>query len=268
MSKKMFATAALSAAIFALAASPALAGTLDQSQTSGSDGAAGVGSSGVGMVGQTNHSGQTFTAGISGALDQADLYLKRNCGSSTEDLSVQIRTSSGNPALPTNTVLATATVPSASVPSSIGWVTVHFPTPATVSGGTRYALVAASVGTCIISLDPLIGTAAYGWGLDSHNPYGGGTRLSSSDAGASWSSQAGADLAFKTFVVPEAPAPPGPDPDPTGPGTGTGSGTGSDSGSGTTTTATGLRAAALKKCKKKRGAARRKCKQSANRLPL
>jgi DNA-binding beta-propeller fold protein YncE len=54
---------------------------------------------------------------------------------------------------------------------------------------------------------------------------------------------------------------PGPGPGPTG-------GTGAGTGTGTTSTATGQRAAALKKCKKKHRAARRKCKRAANRLPL
>ena len=368
----------LSAAILGLTASPALAGTLDQSQTDGSDSVAGVGSGGDLVMGTsgTLHQGQSFTAGLSGALDQADLYLERACANAISDLSVQIRTVSGNPALPTSTVLASATVPAASVPagsagSGLGWVAVHFPTPATVNAGTRYALVAASTASCALPPPALVAITGYDWGLDLHDPYGGGTRLRSSDAGGSWSSQGGEDFAFKTYVVPpplhpttselscrpafvelgsgstictvtvtDAGAPPVPGgdvafesdgagaydgdgtctlaplnatqasceveyipsavgsgnhqitatyegdlahegsqaatsigvtapqpPDP-GPGNTGGTGTGT-TGTGTgTTTATGQRAAALKKCKKKRGAARSKCKRSANGLPV
>ncbi len=197
---------ALSASIFALAASPALAGTLDQSQTSGSDGGAGVGTAAHQVLGAgTFHAAQTFTAGLSGALDQADLFLARNCAS-PGDPSVQIRTVSGNPSLPTSTVLATATVPAASVPASTpGWVTVLFPTPATVSAGTRYALVAASGAVCPGSGGFLF-TTGYFWGYTVQDLYGGGTRVGSSDGGASWSS-GGEDLAFKTYVEPPPPPP-------------------------------------------------------------
>ena len=257
---------ALSAVILTLTASPALAGTLDQSQTGGST-PGGIGSAGaVGTPPQIHHSGQAFTAGLSGALDQADLYLERECASPQDDLSVQIRTVSGNPALPTSTLLATTTVPAASVPLSFGWVTVQFPAPAAVSAGTRYALVAASTGACgvFIGGTPVGAIPGYAWRFASAEPYTGGTRLSSSNAGASWSSLAGEDFAFKTYVVPP---PPDPDPDPTGPGTGTGTGSGTGTGTGATT-ATGQRAAALKKCRKKRGAARRKCKRAASRLPV
>src|SRR5262249_47963739 len=52
----------------------------------------------------------------------------------------------------------------------------------------------------------------------------------------------------------------------TGPGSTGGSGSGT--GTGTTTTATGQRAAALKRCKKKRGAARARCRRTAKRLPV
>ncbi len=257
---------ALSASIFGLAASPALAGTLDQSQTSGSDGGAGVGSALHQVLGGgTFHQGQTFTAGLSGALERADLYLARNCPSPA-DPSVQIRTVSGDPPLPTSTVLATATIPAASVEAlTPGWVMVFFPTPATVTAGTRYALVAASPTACPIFMGDILWATGYFWGYTVQDLYGSGTRVGSSDAGASWSSQV-EDLAFKTYVEPPPPPPPDPGPEPSGPGTGTGTGTGS--GSGATTTATGLRAAALKKCKKKRGAARRTCKKRANRLPV
>jgi hypothetical protein len=351
-----FLVATLSIAIFGLAAGPALAGTLDQSQTSGSDGELGVGAAVDPSTGQsgTFHQGQTFTAGPSGALDQADLYLVRNCAS-PGGLSVQIRTVSGDPALPTSTVLATAGVPAASVPtSSPGWVTVVFPTPAPVRAGTRYALVATSGATCFVP--PSLFVTGYYWGFAGQDLYGGGTVVSSTDAGASWSSQGGADFAFKTYVTPDtAPAAnAGPDQtvnggspvtldgtgssDPDGEaltyawtttdagvtlsdassptptftapeasadrpltfalevcdapnpdslcdtdtvvvdvkvpptagdsGSATSTTTGTGTGTGTTTGMTGQRATALKKCKKKRGAARAKCKKSANRLPL
>ena len=235
----LFLTAALSAAVLGLAASPALAGTLDQSQTDPSGGAYGMGST---YGGPTRASGETFTAGLSGSLDQADLYLLRNCALSGDSLSVQLRTVSGSPALPTSTVLAAASVPSASIPvrpSDGGWVTALFPAPATVNAGTQYALVATSGSECDLGTFHFMG---YSWGCVDKNPYPGGTAVFGA---GTWTSVSGDDLAFKTYVV---------------------SGGGSQTATGTT--ATGQRAAALKKCKKKRGAARRKCKRSANRLPV
>jgi hypothetical protein len=355
--RRRFLAATLSAALLGFAASPALAGTLDQSQTSGSDSADGIGTGLDQSTGQggTLQQGQTFTAGPSGALDQADLYLERNCTSPGSDVSVQVRTVSGNPAVPTSTALATASVPAASVPSSPGWVTVLFATPAPVSAGTHYALVAAASGaTCPVS--PSLWATGYFWGFTFQDLYGGGTRVSSLNGGA-WSSQGGGDFAFKTYVIPDtaptanagpdqtvnggslvtldgtgssdpqgealtyawtttetgvtlsdpsSPTPtftapevsadrpltfalevcdePNPDslcdtdtvmvnvkappPPPAGdPGAGSTGDTGTGTGTGTTT-ATGLRAAALERCKKKRGAARRKCKRRASRLPI
>lgn len=233
----------------------ALAGSLDQSSTSGDGNAGGIGFADtiLGPQIQLAHfgQGQTFTDGASGVLDQAELYLRRDCADPLDDLSVQIRTVSGSPAVPTDTVLATATpLPVASVPlSSPEWVTVQFPTPATVSPGTLYALVATSDGYCpsVANPDQLPG---YHWGGTDLDFYVGGTWVSTPFfTGTGWQGRGG-DLAFKTYVAPPA-------------GTGDGSG-----GGGTTTTVTGKRAAALKKCKKKRSKkARNKCRKKAAKLP-
>ena len=272
---------ALTASIFGLAASPALAGTLDQSQTSGSGGVAGIGI-GADPEGQGGniHQGQTFTAGLSGRLDQADLYVGRNCtspndGAFPSDLSVQIRTVSGDPPLPTSTVLATASVPAASfigpIRSSPEWVTVLFPTPATVNAGTRYALVAASTGTCAVRLGEAFPAllVGYFWGYSFQDPYGGGTRVSSWDGEANWLQVAefGEDFAFKTYVLPQAPAPPAP---PAAPEPPAAPAAPAPLATPSPLPPTGERAAALKRCKKKfpKGPRRTKCLKKAKRLPV
>src|SRR5438477_4342828 len=56
---------------------------------------------------------QTFTAGITGTLDQVDMLLSRQLNPG--DLIVEIRSVAN--AVPTATVLATATVPESSAPS-------------------------------------------------------------------------------------------------------------------------------------------------------
>jgi Ca2+-binding RTX toxin-like protein len=200
----LVASVALAGSLLGLAVNAALAaaGTLDQSQTSA---VAGFG------VGPSQHVGQTFTPGLSGSLDQADLYLGRTCTSPTGNLRVQIRTVSGG--TPTNDVLATASVPAASVPvgtnsQNYGWVEVPFAAAATVSAGTLYAIVASTGGTC-----PSI-AYTYWWGLQIQNPYGGGTDVYSLDGGASWTISGVYDNAFKTYVLTPGSPTPAPAPSP------------------------------------------------------
>ena len=241
-------------------ATTAVAGTLDQSSTSGDGNAGGIGYADtiLGPQVQLAHfgQGQTFTDGIGGVLDQAELYLRRDCADPLDDLSVQVRTTSGSPVVPTDTVLAAATLPAANVPlSSPEWVTVQFPTPATVSPGTLYALVATSDGYCpsVANPDQLPG---YHWGGTDLDFYLGGTWVSTPFfTGTGWQARGG-DLAFKTYVAAPPPPPPPPPPVTTG-----------DPPNGTTT-APGQRAAALKKCKKKQSKkARSKCRKKATNLP-
>src|SRR6266508_2685909 len=98
----VLASAAVAALLLGAAAS-ASAGTLDQQQTSSADDTPLV----------TNQSGaQTFTAGISGKLDQADLKLLKG-GTPPPNVNVEIRSTSAGK--PTATVLASSTIPSSAV---------------------------------------------------------------------------------------------------------------------------------------------------------
>jgi hypothetical protein len=220
----------------------ALAGTLDQQQTDSSGAAQGVNASGFPIS-----AAQTFTAGITGDLDQVDLSLAKN-GVPVAALTVELRATVGQ--LPDGTVLASQSVPASSVAgSSLEFVPVAFPTPAPVLAGTQYAIVAY-----------VADTNGYSWGASPEagpgtGPYAGGEGYfaDSSPPSTAWlpfSSSHSIDYAFKTYVAPPTVTPP------------TTAGTSAPG-------PTGQRAAALKKCKKKhRKQARKKCKKKANLLPV
>ncbi len=87
---------------------------------------------------------QTFTAGLSGPLGKVELYLNRiNLAEVPElPITVEIRTVSGLD--PSETVLATATIPADAIPiaQAPAWVPATFAAPAAVVAGTGYAIVA------------------------------------------------------------------------------------------------------------------------------
>jgi hypothetical protein len=84
---------------------------------------------------------ETFTAQASGALTTAQLDITKGPGT-TGDYLLQIL-AVGPSGLPTNTVLASTSVPNASVPNGDSFITGTFEAPATVTAGERYALMAA-----------------------------------------------------------------------------------------------------------------------------
>ena len=211
-------------AFCAMAPSVALAGTLDQQQPT---------ASGSGLNAQSTQSvAQTFTAGLSGQLDQVDLHLEK-LNNPTAPLSVELRDVSGG--LPGSTVLASQSVPASSVPPSpaAAFVSINFLAPAPVAAGTQYAIVAYSANVFPVG---------YAWSLTTGNPYAAGAVYFASSAPptTAWMPDAGIDLAFRTYVTLPTPQTP-----------------------------TGQRAAALAKCKKKHSARkRRKCRKKANLLPV
>ncbi len=229
-------TVGLAAGLIALISpSGAAAGTLDQQQPNQQ-----ATTANETPVGDQHQAAQTFTAGLSGGLDQVDVHvggtpLPCEPGSG---IKVEVRTVTGE--APSDNILATATIPSSSIIVR-SWNSVTFATPAPVTAGTRYALVlSAPDSTC--TLDP--GEALYFWtGADSAppNPYGAGSAwLRDLGSGPDWMANDPAfDQAFKTYVVPPS----------TGP--------------------TGQRARALKKCAKlKNKAKKKKCKKRARKLPI
>src|SRR4051794_1666025 len=209
-----------------LAPGVAAAGTLDQQQPADDDLALALAPSGSGA------GAQTFTAGITGGLDQGDLALAR-IGTPLTYLTVEIRDVSGG--APGQAVLAARSIPPSAVTNTTAqFIPVQFNLPAPVVAGTQYAIVAYS------------GNSSdnwYDWYLKNSDVYSGGQLF---DGGAtppsmSWTAAPTDDLEFKTFVVPAPLSTAGP---------------------------TGQRAAALRKCKRKHGKKRKKCKQRANLLPV
>jgi uncharacterized repeat protein (TIGR01451 family) len=138
--------------VFALAASVAWAtGTLDQQNPGPSDSASTL--CGNGRL------GQTFTAGLTGALDtvQLGLFREENTGETPGALVVSIEgtNSLANPGTPDDgDVLATQTVPAADIADRSDFDTIQaafnnvetivFDNPAQVVAGTKYAIVLAA----------------------------------------------------------------------------------------------------------------------------
>jgi hypothetical protein len=224
------ATAALAAGVVACLLAPgvAIAGTLDQQQTDVDNAALGPS--------QFTSDAQTFTAGLTGGLDQVDLLLRR-VGTPTTYLTVEIRDVSGG--VPGEAVLAARSVPPAAViNTSPQFIPVQFNPPAPVVAGTQYAIVVYSgnvPGNWVI------------WYVKNSDVYPGGQVLTSTAPPSTWTASPSLDAGFKTYVVPSPPAP-----------------TAAPAAAGPT----GQRAAALAKCKHKHGKKRRRCKRRANRLPV
>lgn len=170
------------AATCLLAPGASAAGTLDQSQTSTTDRA----------VFPELTVLQTFTAGLTGALDHVDLHLgSRDLDPVDDGLVVSIHASSGT-AL-SATPLASATLPASSVPlTAPDWVAVPFSSPAAVTAGSTYAIVVAQAfprDTWTLSSD-----------VGDPYPRGSAGILVSVDLGTVELSDSG-DLAFRTFVT-------------------------------------------------------------------
>jgi hypothetical protein len=219
----------------ALLASPAAApaGTLDQQQLN-----AGGGDT---YIDSGSSLSQTFTAGLTGKLDQVDLFL-RVLNAPTPHMTVEIRNvTAGSPG---STVLASQMVTPSGITGAFTFVPITFAVPASVASGTQYAIVTYS------ATSP---PTHYSWARSIEgNVYTGGTGffVSISPPSGTWLEGGGAgfDYAFQTYVGP-SPTDVGPSP-------------------------TGQRAAALEKCKKKAKKKDwtkkklRKCKKKAKLLPV
>jgi hypothetical protein len=135
---------------------------------------------------------QTFTAGLTGDLDKVDLLLRRD--GVPGPLTVAIHTVSGG--APTGTTLASESVAASSVTTNAvpAWLSVPLSPPAASTAGVQYAIVLSTVGDS---------SNHYEWAHVSGNSYVGGTGLSSSNSGTSWTAfNPEFDFAFKTYVIP------------------------------------------------------------------
>ena len=179
------------------AAAPAFAGTLDQQQTNieGPEGE---------PFGTAFTKGQTFTAGLTGKLDQVDLALENPPGAiivcTTEPPTITAEVRAVSAGLPTNTVLATKTIPFADLPPTMAFFSIGFDNPPDVLAGTQYAIAVYSSGG--------MGDCAFaGRAVGPPDPYAGGTAFSQIDSNPA-EPFPNTDLAFKTYVVSPAPPPP------------------------------------------------------------
>jgi pro-kumamolisin-like protein/carboxypeptidase family protein len=156
--------------------------SLDQQQLN-------LGSSGS-PVTTTTWQAQTFVPAIGGTLTRLDLDLFcSGCSGADPAITVEVRTTSGGS--PTNTVLATTTIPGFSS-GSAGFYTAVFGSPAALASGTTYAYVLR------LAADRASGT--YAALRSNNNQYAAGAQLGSTNSGGSWSSQ-NTDLGFKTYMT-------------------------------------------------------------------
>jgi len=182
---RTFLITAVAAAAALVPAAGASAGTLDQQQTLSNFGGL--------QVDSNNSKAQTFTAGLTGQLDQIDLALGGM--SVTTPLTVQIR--DGSATAPGDTVLASAAVPTSAVTSGESFVPITFASPAPVTAGTQYSIVALNDGS---------GWFWYSGKTDTASAYEGGRLYSSPNGppgtGPWFEGNTMADFEFKTYVTP------------------------------------------------------------------
>jgi hypothetical protein len=184
-SRTLLITAVAAAAAAMMPAAGASAGTLDQQQTLSTFGGL--------QVDSTHSQAQTFTAGLTGQLDQVDLALS-DMGATTP-LTVQIR--DGSATAPGNLVLASASVPITAVGSSESFVQILFASPASVTASTQYSIVA---------FNDSSGWFWYAGKTDTESAYEGGRLYGSPNgppATGPWTEgNTMADFEFKTYVAP------------------------------------------------------------------
>jgi Ca2+-binding RTX toxin-like protein len=119
---------------------------------------------------------QSFTAQLAGPVTRAEIAVT-NDPAASNDYVVEIRTVDAS-SRPTDTVLATATVPDASLPAGASIISASFPNPANVATGGVYALVVHRSGE-----DPQVGF-----------------REGNDCAGVAWFSSDGSVANFQTFA--------------------------------------------------------------------
>jgi hypothetical protein len=162
-------------------------GTLDQSQESQTD------LNGVALVGDQMVA-QTFTAGLSGGLDQVDLLLNRF--GTPGDLIVEIRSVASG--VPTSQVLASGTVSETALdtdPFTYEWASAALNPPAPVESGSQYAIVAIDGGGANFPVDYFV------WAIANFDAYAHGIVLTTVDAGVTWFADPSSDMAFRTYVA-------------------------------------------------------------------
>jgi hypothetical protein len=185
MRRRLAVIPAVAGATLIFSSAVAALGTLDQSQTVGNGNV-------VTIAGPPAAHGQTFTAGLTGLLDTVSL----NPAQDLIGYTIEIRDTAGG--LPGATVLASQTVTASTSTGAL--IQIPFTTPASVTAGTQYAIVAQQpVGSTQISFNA-------GQGL-----YAAGDLVIDDGTGFAVVFP-GWDLAFETYVTGVAPPTPTPSP--------------------------------------------------------
>lgn len=143
--------------------------------------------------------GQTFTPSVTGRLVRADIDLECvSCTTPGPSITVSLRATTGTTPVPTGGDLASGTIAGFNDNGAGGFKTVTFASPATVTAGTRYALVFRATATQ---------TGQYGYPCScspDSNAYTLGQRVTSANSGTTWTADtaaAGRDLAFKVYIT-------------------------------------------------------------------
>jgi len=137
--------------------------------------------------------GQTFIPSVTGQLLRVESTIFCNgCGATPPDLTLSVRATAAG--LPTGADLATVTIPGANYGSGASVVFMAtFATPATLTGGTQYALVMRPVAVPA-------GTG-YFWIRSSPSTYANGQRVLSANSGGTWTADATRDYNFKAVMA-------------------------------------------------------------------
>jgi hypothetical protein len=141
-----------------------------------------------------NWTGQTFVPAVTGTLVKVDVQLfcangLNPCTGPAGNLTLSVRATSGG--LPAGADLASGTIPSFTSNAG-GTFTVAFGAPPALTSGTQYALVLRPVS------NPAAGT--YAWTRSSPGTYANGSRVSSTNSGASWATDTTQDYNFRTYM--------------------------------------------------------------------
>lgn len=140
--------------------------------------------------GQTYYLSQTFTASSDYNIASVKLFLIRS-GASAGVVTVEIRTVDGSsPPKPTSTVLCSSVLDVSSLisGSEYRWIEFTFSSPAALTSGAQYAIVAST---------PVYTSWWRNW---TTNPsYTGGNKALSTNSGSTWTSATSVDLLFETY---------------------------------------------------------------------
>jgi hypothetical protein len=130
---------------------------------------------------------QSFIPSATEYLNKISFYIKRTSGAPN---SISVKIVSDNNNSPSQTVLASATIPASFVSTSYGWVDAVFNNPPFLYSSTRYWII----------LDAAQNSSKY-WtiGADAFDNYGGGTMLYGDDWDNNPWTASGKDINFKTW---------------------------------------------------------------------